>query len=249
MADKGEARRTPAWVTSLHSGGCSACAQSIAALEAPRHARNLRAHGITLARSPRHSNVLLLCGALTEQARLALAPLIEGTPRPRALVAVGDCALNGCVFAGSPALTVPIAQAFEVNVEIGGCPPAPEAILAAIVEAQRLLAGSSAHAMGAAPAASVTLPSAAVVDVPAPSVAQPVATDTAPSAGADRASRLASLLAAAGSDWDDELDEDELDEFEAEDGDHLPHDKREHHLTEHRADPSASGRQRRTIDE
>ncbi len=237
MTEKGEARRTPAWVTSLHSGGCSACAQSIAALEAPRHARNLRAHGITLARSTRHSNVLLLCGALTEQARLALAPLIDGAPRPRALVAVGDCALNGCVFAGSPALTVPIAQAFEVNVEIGGCPPAPEAILAAIAEAQRLLAGNPSAGVDV-PAASVALPSAAVVDVPAPNVALPVATDTA-DATSDRASRLASLLAAAGSDWDDELDE-----LETEDGNLPPHDIREHHLTENRADlrrPSGRG--------
>lgn len=242
MADKGEARRTPAWVTSLHSGGCSACAQSIAALEAPRHARNLRAHGITLARSPRHSNVLLLCGALTEQARLALAPLIAGTPRPRALVAVGDCAINGCVFAGSSALTVPIAQAFEVNVEIGGCPPAPEAILAAIAEAQRLLAGSPAPEVNA-PAARVAMSTAAVVELPKPGLPLPVPTDST-SAEPDRASRLASLLAAAGSDWDDELDE-----LEIEDGDHPPHDIREHHLTEKRAEPPASVRQRRTIDE
>lgn len=227
MTAKGEARRKSVWVTSLHSGGCSACAQSIAALEAPRHARSLRAHGITLARSPRHSNVLLLCGALTEQARLALAPLIEGTPRPRALVAVGDCALNGCVFAGSPALTVPIAQAFEVNIEIGGCPPAPEAILTAIAEAQRMLAGSPA----------------AAVHVATPAVALPVTADTT-SAEPDRAARLASLLAAADSDWDDELDE-----LETEDGDHAPHERREHHLTGNRADPSAPVRQRRTIDE
>ena len=227
MSEKGEARRAPAWVTSLHSGGCSACAQSIAALQAPRYARSLRIHGITLARSPRHSNVLLLCGALTEQARLALAPLIEGTPRPRALVAVGDCARNGCVFAGSPALTIPIAQAFEVNVEIGGCPPAPESILAAITEAQRLLAGN---------------PTAAVA------ATTPSATTTA-SAEPDRAARVSTLLAAAGSDWDDEDELEDTDDIETDEGGRPPHDTREHHLTGNRTEPSMPVRQRRTVDE
>ncbi|HEY7848958.1 MAG TPA: hypothetical protein VIC27_02780, partial [Ktedonobacterales bacterium] len=138
------ARRTAVWVASLHSGGCSACAESIAALEAPRYARQLRARGVTFARTPRHSDVILLCGALTEQARAAIEALVEGTPRPCALVAVGDCALNGCVFAGSPALTTPLAQALNVNVEIGGCPPAPQAIIEAIAKAQRLLVGHEA---------------------------------------------------------------------------------------------------------
>jgi Ni,Fe-hydrogenase III small subunit len=54
-------------------------------------------------------------------------------------VAVGDCAINGGVFAGSPDLVPNLAEALDVHVEIAGCPPAPEAILAALVEAAALL--------------------------------------------------------------------------------------------------------------
>lgn len=207
MSEKGS-RRKAVWVASLHTGGCSACAQSVAALAAPRYARSLRRQGITLARSPRHSDVLLLCGALTEQARATLTPLIAGIPRPNALVAVGDCALNGCVFAGSAALSVPLVQAFNVNVEIAGCPPAPEAIIAAIGEAQRLLAGALPTTdAAAAPRLPATLPE----PEEASATSAPVRPD------------LAALLEAAGSDWDD----DELDnELDTEDGELPPYDMR-----------------------
>lgn len=136
------ARRTAVLVASAHVGGCPACAQSIAALAAPRYAQRLRAQGVIIMASPRQADVLLLCGALNERSLEAAQALVADTPQPRALVAVGDCALNGCVFAGSAALTKqPLAGALAVNVEIGGCPPTPEAILNAIAEAQRMLAG------------------------------------------------------------------------------------------------------------
>ncbi|HEX9036818.1 MAG TPA: hypothetical protein VF808_07485 [Ktedonobacterales bacterium] len=136
------ARRTAVLVASVSLGGCPACAQSLAALSAPRYAQRLREQGVILMASPRQADVLLLCGALNERSRAAADALVADTPQPRALVAVGDCAVNKCVFAESPALSSqPLAEALGVNVEIGGCPPAPEAILTAIAEAQRLLAG------------------------------------------------------------------------------------------------------------
>jgi Ni,Fe-hydrogenase III small subunit len=142
MNELERARRTAVLVASVHVGGCSACAQSVAALGAPRYAGRLREAGIAIVAAPRQADVLLLCGILNERSREAAQALVDETPRPRALVAVGDCAVNGCVFAGSPALTkLPLAAELAVNIEIGGCPPTPEVILDAIVEAQRLLAG------------------------------------------------------------------------------------------------------------
>jgi Ni,Fe-hydrogenase III small subunit len=147
MNELERARRAAVLVASAHVGGCPACAQSIAALSAPRYASRLREQGVILTSAPRQADVLLLCGTLNEQSREAALTLVKETPRPRALVAVGDCALNGCVFAGSPALSgKPLAETLGVNVEIGGCPPTPEVILEAIAEAQRLLAGEEPSA-------------------------------------------------------------------------------------------------------
>ncbi|HET9112056.1 MAG TPA: hypothetical protein VFN78_14600 [Ktedonobacterales bacterium] len=218
MIDRSAAGRA-AWVMTIHTGGCSACAQSLAALEAPRYARRLNALGVTLMRSPRHSDVILLCGALTERARAGVSALLDGTPHPRAVVAVGDCAINGCVFAGAPGLTTPLAQTFNANVVIGGCPPSPLAIIDAIAEARRLLGGQPATTAGAASADEDA-------SGMAPTLAEPTAEAPADGPTPGRATRLASLFEAAGESWvdDDEDDEDDEDMGERDDAPGL-HDR------------------------
>lgn len=135
-------RRAALWVLPLETGGCGASAQSIAALRSPGFAPALSAEGIAFASSPRHADVLLVAGPLSAASREAVRRIVEAAPLPRAIVAVGDCAIDGCVFAGSPRITESLAEELDVNVEIAGCPPSPDAILAAINEAARLLAGS-----------------------------------------------------------------------------------------------------------
>lgn len=124
--------------------GCGACAQAVQALHAPRYAALLRAQGIRFARSPRHADIVLLTGALSAQARDPLGRLLAAVPQPRALVAVGNCAINGCVFRGSATLASEPAEALDVNVELPGCPPAPAAIVEAIAEARHLLVSQPA---------------------------------------------------------------------------------------------------------
>lgn len=202
----------------LHTGGCAACADSLESLAAPQYAPRLRALGVTLTRLPRHSDILLLCGALTPQALDALRPIIAEIPQPRALVAVGECAINQCVFAGSPALTLPLAQALDVNVEIGGCPPTPNAILDAIATARRLLAFTP----DLAPDAPIALAQDALTNELSPQgavIAERVGSVTAatppeelpPPATADtaRRDRLAALIEAARGSWDDDEDDDD----------------------------------------
>jgi Ni,Fe-hydrogenase III small subunit len=71
--------------------------------------------------------------------------VLAAIPEPRALVAVGNCAIDGCVFASSPEIDARAAETLDVHVELPGCPPGPSAVLAAIVEAKRLLAGADSE--------------------------------------------------------------------------------------------------------
>ena len=135
-------RQAAVWVLPVAMGGCSACHQSIIALQARRYAPKLTAQGIRFARSPRHADILLITGALTTEACAEAHAFVEAMPQPRALVAVGNCAIDGCVFRGSPHLVASTAEELDVNVEIAGCPPAPAAILAAIAEASELIASA-----------------------------------------------------------------------------------------------------------
>jgi len=141
-------RWAPVRVLALDTSGCGACVQSIAALGAPRYAQALRAAGVAFARSPRHADVVLLTGALSWAARAAVARTLAAVPEPRALLAIGDCAIDGCAVRGSPELGAAAAATLDVHVELPGCPPPPAAILAAILTAKRLLAGADGAADG-----------------------------------------------------------------------------------------------------
>jgi Ni,Fe-hydrogenase III small subunit len=140
------ARATSVWVLLMESGGCGACVQQIYALLGPRYAEQLSARGIALALSPRHADIVLIAGPLSQAAREPVARLLTSVPQPRALVAVGDCAIDGCVFRGSSALVPSAAEALDVNIEIGGCPPTPTAILEAIEKATQVLASDTGAA-------------------------------------------------------------------------------------------------------
>lgn len=129
-------------------GGCGACAQSVRALRAPRYDLQLRRHGISFTETPRHADVALVTGALSRQDRGAAGRYLDAMPHPRVLVAVGNCAIDGCVFAGSPCLAGSAAEALDVHVEIGGCPPEPDAVLAAILQAKWLLEAHDADEPG-----------------------------------------------------------------------------------------------------
>lgn len=141
MSEPGAARSMALWVLPLAVGACGASMQSIVALHAPRYASALREHNISFARSPRHADVVLVAGALTRSALGRVRRLLAGIPQPRAIIAVGNCAIDGCIFQGGGRLVASAAEDIGANVEIAGCPPAPEAILSSILTARQLLAG------------------------------------------------------------------------------------------------------------
>jgi len=125
------------WVLPLNMGSCNGCDQQIMAMLAPRY--ELQRRGITLATSPRHADIILLTGTLTKRSLEAIQRVLAQVPDPHAVIAVGDCVLNGSVFRGSPELIPDAADLLGVNVEIAGNPPSPSEIILAIEEAAQLL--------------------------------------------------------------------------------------------------------------
>ena len=79
--------------------------------------------------SPRHADVLLGTGPVTKNMREALERTYRATPDPKWVVAVGDCGVDGGVFAGSYACVGGVDAVVPVDVRIPGCPPTPTALL------------------------------------------------------------------------------------------------------------------------
>lgn len=114
-------------IRAVDAGSCNGCELEIHALNNAIY--DLERFGLRFVASPRHADVLLVTGPLTLNMREALQRTYVATPGPKWVVAVGDCAINGGVFAGSYAVAGGIAGTVPVDLTIAGCPPAPEQLL------------------------------------------------------------------------------------------------------------------------
>ena len=118
-------------VLHIGAGGCSGCAMEVQALRGVAY--DLERHGLCFVASPRHADVLLVTGAPTLAMRTALETAQAAMPEPGWIVAVGDCACNGGEFAGSYAVLGGIGAVLPVDLVVPGCPPAPAAVLMALL--------------------------------------------------------------------------------------------------------------------
>ena len=114
----------------VDTGSCGGCELEMRALEAAVY--DLRRYGLRFVESPRHADVLLVTGPLTQNLRAALEQAYDATPEPKWVVAIGDCAVDGGVFKGSYAVLGGTGMAVPVDLTIGGCPPPPERILSGL---------------------------------------------------------------------------------------------------------------------
>jgi Ni,Fe-hydrogenase III small subunit len=112
-------------------GSCNGCELEIHALNNPYY--DLERFGLRFVASPRHADVLLVTGPVTHNMHEALVRTWRATPDPKWVVAAGDCALTGGVFAGSYACLGPVHEAIPVDLRIKGCPPTPTQLLAGLL--------------------------------------------------------------------------------------------------------------------
>ena len=110
-------------IREVDAGSCNGCELEIHALNNAFY--DLERFGLRFVASPRHADVLMVTGPVTKNMREALERTYNATPDPKWVVAVGDCALNGGLFAGSYAVTGGVGAVVPVNLHIKGCPPRP----------------------------------------------------------------------------------------------------------------------------
>ncbi|HZP08605.1 NADH-quinone oxidoreductase subunit B family protein [Methyloceanibacter sp.] len=114
-------------IREVDAGSCNGCELEIHALNNAFY--DLERFGLRFVASPRHADVLLVTGPVTKNMREALARTYAATPDPKWVVAVGDCAVDGGIFAGSYAVEGGVSQVVPVDLHIRGCPPEPVALL------------------------------------------------------------------------------------------------------------------------
>jgi Ni,Fe-hydrogenase III small subunit len=145
----------------VDAGSCNACELELHALNNPYY--NLEGIGIKFVASPRHADLLLVTGPVSANMEEALRRTYDAIPDPKLVVAIGDCATCGGLFANrdvvistgakrsgetpafdfslTPGATPnyatrgPVSAIIPVNHTIPGCPPAPAAILNGLLQA------------------------------------------------------------------------------------------------------------------
>jgi Ni,Fe-hydrogenase III small subunit len=122
----------------VDAGSCNGCELEIHAVNNAYY--NIEGLGIKFVASPRHADMLLVTGPVSRHMATALKRTYDATPEPKLVVAIGECACDGGIFAPegggeSYASCGKVANVIPVDVVVGGCPPAPTAILQGILTA------------------------------------------------------------------------------------------------------------------
>ncbi|MDX8551464.1 NADH-quinone oxidoreductase subunit B family protein [Methanospirillum sp. J.3.6.1-F.2.7.3] len=114
-------------IREVDCGSDNAAEIELANLSAPHY--DVERFGITFVASPRHADVLAVTGVVTHAMKEALIKTYEATPEPKFVIAVGDDACTGGIFAESYAVLGPVDSVIPVDLKIPGNPPTPSAIM------------------------------------------------------------------------------------------------------------------------
>ena len=125
------------WVFHAGASACNNCDIEILDLLTPRF--DVERFGVTLVGSIRHADILLVTGIANKKIAPKLKQLYEQMPSPKVVAAIGSCACSGVIFRDSYNFVQPIDKVIPVDIYIPGCPPKPEAMIAALVKALNTL--------------------------------------------------------------------------------------------------------------
>lgn len=115
----------------VDAGSCNGCELEIHALNNAFY--DLERLGLRFVASPRHADVLTVTGPVTKNMREALIRTYEAMPDPKWVVAIGDCGVDGGLFAGSYAIAGGVKDVIPVDLHIRGCPPSPRRLLEGLI--------------------------------------------------------------------------------------------------------------------
>lgn len=115
------------WIFHFCTGGCNGCDIEILAAISPRY--DFERFGCLLKGSPRHADIFLVTGPVTRKCKDRLVNLYQQIPEPKAVIAMGSCAITTGIFQNAYNVCGPLDKIIPVDVYIPGCPPKPESII------------------------------------------------------------------------------------------------------------------------
>jgi len=92
--------------------------------------------GIIFRPSPRHADVILVAGTLTNKMAPLLRRLYEQMTEPRWILSMGSCANGGGYYHYSYSVARGCDRILPVDTYVPGCPPTAEALIFGLIQLQ-----------------------------------------------------------------------------------------------------------------
>jgi NADH-quinone oxidoreductase subunit B len=127
-------RRSSIWPMPF---GTACCAIEFMALSASRY--DIARFGAEVLRfSPRQADLMFVAGTIVDKEAPVLKTIYDQMPEPKWVISMGVCASSGGFYRAYHVMQG-IDEIIPVDVYVPGCPPAPEALVAAVMKIQDLI--------------------------------------------------------------------------------------------------------------
>ena len=87
------------WVIHMNTGSCNGCDIEILTALAPK--LDAERYGVRLVGSPRHADVMVCTGPVTDKMKEAVIKTYNQMPDPKFVIVVGSCGSSGGIYANS----------------------------------------------------------------------------------------------------------------------------------------------------
>ncbi len=128
--------RSP-WVLHYNATSCNGCDIEVFASLTPMY--DVERFGIINTGNPKHADILLVTGSVSDKSAEVLLNLYSQMPDPKVVVALGICATSGGIFAECYNVKGGADKVLPVDVYVPGCAVRPEAIIDGIMKALNIL--------------------------------------------------------------------------------------------------------------
>ena len=125
------ARTDSLWYLSF---GLACCAVEMMHAAAARY--DMDRFGMVPRASPRHADLMIVSGTLTNKMATAMRRVYDQMPDPKYVVSMGSCANGGGYYHYSYSVVRGCDRIVPVDVYVPGCPPTAEALIHALMQLQ-----------------------------------------------------------------------------------------------------------------
>lgn len=119
------------WLLHYDCSSCNGCDIEVLACLTPIY--DIERFGIVNVGNPMHADILLVTGTANHRNKKVLRNLFDQMPHPKAVIAIGSCALSGGVFREAYNVVGGVDKVIPVDVYVPGCAAKPEAIIDGVV--------------------------------------------------------------------------------------------------------------------